>query len=497
VLLLAAIALAGRFLVNLVTPYELHRDEFLYFAMGRHLDLWRMDFPPFIAVLAELVRGTIGDSPVALRLAPAIAGALLVVFAGLTARALGGASKAQGLAALSVLASPLVLRTGSLFQPVIFDQLWWTVAFYALLRIGQGGGMSHWVLLGLAGGIGLLTKFVVVVLGAATGLALMLVRRSALAGAGPWVALVLALAIGSPSLVGQVRLDWPLIGQLQDLNAVQLSRVTIPSFLLDQLLFGPATLLAMAGVTALLFAPSWVEGRLMGLTALLAFLAVMLLSGKSYYVGPVYPVLAGAGGVVFERWQGTVGRIGRGGFGIAAAAYGLFSLPLGVPVLPPATLSRYVHAAGLDDVVLRTNWGGRERLPQDFADMLGWKELVDTVARVWTDLPEADRSRTVLISDNYGRAGAIDFYGPVLGLPPAICASGSYWFFGPGEKPGEVAIVVGDEREDLERFFEEVTPAARFTHEWRVSYERDVTIWVARKPKTTLQRAWPSFSGNN
>ena len=36
--------------------YGFHRDELLYLAMGQHLDLFRMQFPPLIALLAELAR---------------------------------------------------------------------------------------------------------------------------------------------------------------------------------------------------------------------------------------------------------------------------------------------------------------------------------------------------------------------------------------------------------------------------------------------------------
>src|SRR5512139_2635574 len=99
VLLLAALVVAGHVLVNLITPYGVHRDELLYLAMGRHLQLFRMDFPPLIAILAEVSR-RLGDSL--------------------------GATIAVG---------PLFLRPGALFQPVVFDQLWWTAGLLALSRI--------------------------------------------------------------------------------------------------------------------------------------------------------------------------------------------------------------------------------------------------------------------------------------------------------------------------------------------------------------------------
>src|SRR5919112_729916 len=115
---LAALKLGLHLAVNAATPYGFHRDELLYLAMGRHLRLWTMDFPPGIALLAEAVRATLGDSLVAIRLVPALAGSLLPGFAALAAREMGGSRWAQGLAAFAVVANPLFLRSASLFQPV-------------------------------------------------------------------------------------------------------------------------------------------------------------------------------------------------------------------------------------------------------------------------------------------------------------------------------------------------------------------------------------------
>src|SRR3990172_11428920 len=102
--------------------------------MGRHLELWRMDFPPAIALLSQAVRAALGNGLFGIRLVPALFGTALVVLAGLIARELGGGRVAQGVAALAVIASPLFLRAANLFQPVVLDQVVWTVALFALAR---------------------------------------------------------------------------------------------------------------------------------------------------------------------------------------------------------------------------------------------------------------------------------------------------------------------------------------------------------------------------
>ena len=86
-----------------------------------------MDFPPAIAVLAKAARAAFGDTLFAVRFFPAVAGTLILILTALITRELGGGRFAQGLAMLTVLLGPLFLRTASLFQPVVWDQLWWTL----------------------------------------------------------------------------------------------------------------------------------------------------------------------------------------------------------------------------------------------------------------------------------------------------------------------------------------------------------------------------------
>ena len=129
--------------------------------------------------------------------------------------------------------------------------------------------------------------------------------------------------------------------------------------------------------------------------------------------------------------------------------------------------------------------------------MLGWPELVNAVAHVYDSLPPEKRAQVVLVGENYGEAGAMEFYGPKLGLPRVISAAGSYWFFGPGEKPGTVMISLGVTQHDMEKFFGTVTYAGKVLNDWGVPEEQDVSIYVGENPKETLQVLWPKLAGRN
>lgn len=490
------------FVVNLTTPWGFHRDELLYLAMGQHLKVWSMDFPPLLAMLGRGTRTVFGESLAAIRLAPALAAAALVLVTGMIARELGGGRIAQGLAALALVTSPLFLRTGSLFQPVVLDQLAWTVALYALVRLGSAregreDELRWWLVLGAAGGFGLLAKFSIVFLGAGVLGAIVLTSfRRSLLTPGPWIALLATFAIGAPSVVGQIRLHWPVVAQMADLRANQLERVTPAAFLAGQILWGPMVLLGAAGAAWLLVAPAARPWRMAGWAAVLAFLVVMALHGKSYYAGPVYPALIAAGAVALERLPARAARPLAAVTALLFLVYGAVTLPLGLPILTPPAMIRYgqtLHVTAANT----TNTGEVLPLPQDYADMLGWPELARATADVYRALPPADRARAVILADNYGEAGALDLFGPRLGLPPAVSATGSYWFFGPGRLPGDVAVVVGVDSADLAPFFGEIRRARTVQNPLGVHEEMRVPVWVARAPHATLQKVWPSLAGRN
>lgn len=505
-LALAVAVTGGHIAVAVFTPYELHRDEFLYLAMGQNLRLLAMDFPPFIAILSEIQRGLFGDVLWGVRLGPALAHGALVLLTGLLAWRLGGRVFAQVLAMAPVATGPLFLRAGSLFQPVVFEQLWWTVALLLLVVLADEppgkASLRWWVLLGLTGGIGLLTKFSVLIFGAGILVALLLAGRSWLAQPGPWLAVGIALLVGSPSWIGQIRLGWPLLSQMETLQRAQLQHVSYGSFLLDQVLMhGPGgSLLAVTGAIGLLRHRGLARWKVVGWACVAAFAIIWGLRGKPYYAGPLFPTLIAAGAVVVAaslatRRRGLALAGQAAGFALAIG-WGVLLFPLALPILGPEPTARLAARLGMTAAVT-TNQGVVLELPQDYADMLGWERKVGRIAGVYHGLPPADRQEAVIVTSNYGQAGAIDFYGPRHGLPRARLPKGSYWFFGPGDLPGRVVIKVGDDRRALEPFCDSVELADRIDEPWVVPEERDLAIWICRASAGSLQELWPRFKGRN
>jgi 4-amino-4-deoxy-L-arabinose transferase-like glycosyltransferase len=480
------------FVTVVLTQYGIHRDEFLYLAMGQHLRFWCMDFPPAIAVLAKVARSLFGDTLFAVRFFPAIAGTFLLVLTGLNTRELGGGRFAQGLAMFALLLGSLFLRPATLFQPVVWDQLWWTLGFFALIKIAQSSARRWWLLLGVAGGLGLLTKFSIGFFALGVLVAMLLSsQRVALATRWPYLAVLVALLVGSASIVGQIRLDFPVVIHMRELQTEQLQRVSFAEFLAGQvLMLGPTILLAVAGLGGLLAARALRPYRVVGWTCVASFLVLLFLHGKAYYIGPIYPTLFAAGAATIEtipgRWRRVVGVL----MIVLIAGWGAGGLPFGLPIVPPPQMARYAAAWG-GKAAVTTNRGTTLALPQDYADMLGWEKQVSAVARVYESLPPDKRAQAVLVARNYGEAGALEFFGPRHGLPRRVLLPGNHLLWPPpADKSCDVAVTLGISTEDLGRFFLSVNLVTRFDNSWMVEEERNVPICVAETPYRSIDEAW-------
>ncbi|NNE08965.1 MAG: hypothetical protein HKN20_10440, partial [Gemmatimonadetes bacterium] len=224
-----------------------------------------------------------------------------------------------------------------------------------------------------------------------------------------------------------------------------------------------------------------------------AYLAVMVLmmsrSAKPYYLSPFYPVLFAAGALVFER----VARLRYAGWlrpatVIMLVLSGAALAPVAKPLLPVDTYVAYAERLGIAPGSDERHETGR--LPQFFADMHGWQELAHAVAAVYDALPAEDRDRACIFARHYGQAGAIDFYGPGLGLPRAIAGHNNYWLWGPGDCDGGVMIVIGGEREDHERSFAVVEEAGLFTCRDCLPMEDNQVLYVCRDLRASPADIW-------
>ena len=475
--------------------YGYFRDELYYLACAARLDWGYVDHPPLSVALLALNRVLLGDSLPALRFLPAVAGAAVVFVTGLIARDLGGGRFAQALACLCALVAPVYLALSHFFSMNVFDVLLWTLGSWLVVRIVRLESPRLWPALGVVVGLGLLNKLSMLWFVGGLGLGLVATReRRVLVTRGPALAAVVAAVFFLPHVLWQLRHGFPTLEFMHNATSYKMASVSVRKFLGDQLLvMNPLNALVWtSGLVIALRGREGSVGRILGVSYLAVF-ALLAASGtaRAAYLAPAYPPLFALGAIGIERVTstGAHARWARVALVTLLVLGGAALLPLAVPVLPVARFASYSAALGQSPRTEERKQMGE--LPQLFADMFGWPELAAEVARVYRALTPEEQARASVYTQNYGEAGAIDFFGPRLGLPPAISGHNNYWLWGPGERPADPLIIVGGDVEDHRRSFEEVTPAGRHTCAYCMPYESDLTIWVARRPKAPLAEIWP------
>ncbi len=491
---LALIAFA-KLVFHLATSsgYGIFRDELYYLACADHLALGYVDHPPLSILLLWLARRTHGDSLLAIRCLAALAGAASVFVAGLIARELGGRRGAQVLAALAVCFAPVFLAFSHFFSMNVFDLLFWTVLELLAVRIFQRDQPRLWVVFGVVAGLGLQNKYSVgfLVFGLVVGLLLTPQRRQ-LGSAWLWLGGALAALIVVPHVWWQVRTGWPSLEFMARASAEKNLPVSPLTFFLQQIVILNPVLMPIwfTGLLALLLAPGLARVRALGWAYVAVFVLFVTQRAKVYYLAPIYPLLLAAGAVTLERfflrrgWSWALPAVTT-----ATVAVGLIGVPAAVPVLPVESFLAYQRAIGLSEPQMERTQRGA--LPQVFADMHGWTELVDTVARVYGQLPPEQRAGAVVLVTNYGEAGAVDFLGKPRGLPRAISGHNNYWLWGPGDlRRDDTVIAIGQSSEQLAEAFEQVERADTVRCQYCMPFEDDLPVHIARGLKAPVAELW-------
>ncbi|MBI4585948.1 MAG: glycosyltransferase family 39 protein [Planctomycetes bacterium] len=481
--------------------YGIFIDELYFLACGEHLDWGYVDMPPLTGVQTFLARFLFGDSMLAIRLFPSLAGAGIVLMAGAVARELGGGRYAQALAALAALVAPVYLATCSYISMNSIEPLLWMGCIGVLLRMVKSGNTRLWILFGVLGGLGLQNKHTMAIFGCAVVVALLLVSERRLM-ANRWFLLggAAAFLIFLPNLIWMVNHGFPHLEQLANIRRNQRNVALSPLEFLGQeivLLHPLAAPIWIAGLGWLFAGRKARPFRSLGWAYLAALALLLVLKGRVYYLAPAYPMLLAAGAAALEAWFCRPGwSYLRPAYLILLALGGAVTAPMALPILPPETYIAYSRALGLAPPRIENR--ETSDLPQLFADRFGWPEMVAAAARIYRSLPAADQAKTAFFCQDYGSAGAIDFYGPRLGLPKAVSGHLTYWYWGPREHTGEIVIVLGShKRADLENRYASVVDAAVVSHPYSMR-SQNFTIYLCREPRGwTLREVWPKLKNWN
>ncbi|HWM91489.1 MAG TPA: glycosyltransferase family 39 protein [Thermoanaerobaculia bacterium] len=492
--LLTIIALLSAAL-HLVTidAYGWFRDELYYIACGEHLAFGYVDHPPLVALIARVTRELFGGSLLVTRLPAVLAGVAVIYLSGRIAREMGAGWWAQGVAALCTAIVPVYLFLFHIYSMNAFDILFWTLGAWVVVRIVNTGNPKLWLLFGLICGLGLQNKHSLLFFGFGVFVGLLLTpERRHFREPWIWLGGAIAVLLFLPHVIWQMRNGWPTAEFVRNATAFKNVALSPLEFFGEQVMqMHPLTFPVWLIGLVWLFRSRYRSGyRILGWMYVAAFLVLITQSSKAYYLAPAYPPLFAAGAVAIESWTLRRGRLRPVAWlvPVLLLAGGLVLVPLTLPVLPAERLPGYARALGI-------GMGAAERhemgaLPQHFADMHGWEEMVAEVARVHHSLPPEERAKAGIYGQNYGQAGAIDLLGKKHGLPKASSGHNNYFLWGP-QGSGEVLIIIGGDPEDHRQAFEDVRQAGEVRCGGLcMPYEDNQPVWVARGLKAPIEQIW-------
>jgi hypothetical protein len=469
--------------------YGYARDELYFLAAGHHLAFGYVDQPAITPLLARISAAAFGNTLAGLRVLPALGLAVLVVTTAAMSRQLGAGRTGQLLAALAAATCAEFLGAMHELTTAAPDFVFWAVTLLLVMRLLASQDPRWWLAIGGCVGIASEAKWNIGFLAAAlaagfaaTGLAdrdarRLLRSRYLLLGG------MIAAALAAPDLVWQAVHGWPNLDVFRALQgSAGHNRVV---FWLGQVLYaGPVlTPVWVAGAIWSLRSQAARRFRPVAIGCVVAIVLQFVLGGKAYYPGAAYTFLLAAGSVPLERWLAARRPLLRTVKPAAAAAMAMLA---GAVLAAPVALS-VLPAQALHTVPL-------QKINYDLAETIAWPKLVALVAREYDSLPAPQRRQTAILTGNYGEAGAIDRYGPGLGVPQAYSGANNFWLWGPPPAADAAVVAVNVNPALLRREFAHVRLVATFWNGLGVSDdEQGAEIFLATGLRSSWAQSWAAF----
>ncbi len=426
--LLLALLILIKFILQylLIHPaYELHRDEFLHLDQAHHLAWGYASVPPATSWISWIIL-QLGNGEFWVKFFPALFGALTLLVVWKTVEALGGGIFARLLAGVAVLFSAL-LRINILYQPNSLDVLCWTLLLFLLLRYLQTQKVSLLYACALVFALGFLNKYNIIFLVVALVPALLISsQRTLFTRPALYGAVLLSSLLIAPNIYWQWSNGWPVYQHMEELSKTQLVHVDRMNFVSEQFLFYLGSAFVwVAGLVALLMYKPWQPYRFLFATFFFCMALFIYLKAKPYYAIGLYPIYLAFGAAWLEKlfslgWKRKLRYV-------AVAIPLLLFIPMLLIAFPIKDPNALVNDAESQPSFGQHRWEDGKEYPiaQDFADMLGWKELASKVEAVIRQSPAPDS--VLIFCDNYGLAGAVNYYGKLPNRAHSFSADYLNW----------------------------------------------------------------------
>jgi hypothetical protein len=390
---------------------------------------------------------------------------------------------------------PVFLLFGSFYSMNAYEPLIWTTVVFFVVKMIQQENPKYWLQIGILMGLGLEMKHTIVLYSVALMIGFLfsdqrklLFNRWIL-----WGALVCFFLI-LPNLVWQYLNHFPSLELYSNSFSSKNIDKSYLQVIIEQIVFvNPFTfILWISGLIALL--TPWGKPYRLMLFAYIFLLFVMLAghSSRPDRIASVYTFFMATGAVAIEQfpkiyWK----RFAQISLSILTVTGGILLTPVFCPILPPQTLKPYLSSLGLQFDIEEGKKG--EPIPQWLADRIGWRELASDVTKVYQALPDNEKQNAVIISTNYGEAGALELYGPEFGLPAVFATHNSFHSWGPPSDSVRTYIGVMIDIDDVRPRFDSVQEAKIFHCPDCTRPQHNIPIYILRGPKFSIEKAWPDF----
>jgi hypothetical protein len=394
--------------VLLSPEYDLQRDEYLHLDQANHLDWGYLSVPPVTSWFSYIIL-LLGNSVFWVKFFPAFFGVLTLVIVWKTIAILKGDLYALILGAICIVFSSL-LRINMLYQPNSLDILCWTAFYYTIIEYITSEKTKWLYIAAIVFAFGFLNKYNILFLLIGLLPALLLSgQRKILAKKELYFAFSLGLILILPNILWQYNNQFPVVHHMKELAETQLVNVDRVGFLKDQLLFFIGSFFVIiAGLYALLFYKPFEKYKFLFLSLFFTLIVFLYFKAKSYYAIGLYPIYIAFGAVFLSDILKTGAR--RYLLPVFIIIPLLFFIPIYDLAFPNKSPEEMVKQSEKYKKLGMLRWedGKDHELPQDFADMLGWKELAHKTDSVYALLPNTEN--TLILCENYGQAGAINYY---------------------------------------------------------------------------------------
>jgi len=474
------------------TQYGYFIDEFYYIACANRPAFGYVDHPPLAPLLLTAFSFLFGTSLYSIRFLPAVTAAASVFLTGKLAEMIGGKSYASVLAALAFLCNPVLVAVAGFYSMNSFEPLLTIIMLLLIIKIIKSGNTKEWIPVGIVMGLGVMNKhtFVIAVVFLAISLILtghyrLFVNRWFFIGCG------IAFIIVLPNILWQVFNGFPSVEFYRNISTGKNIYTPPLAFIINQIInMSPAAMLVwFAGVIYLLVNKQLRQYRFLSVFFIFVFL-FMMLSGTSRADRTLfaYPAVLAGGAVFYENLLNRYKtRALKMIIPVLLLVFCTISIPLTIPYFSYSTAAGYVKNTGFNTEIEK---GKKPPLPQLLSDRIGWKEKADLLYKEYDVLTDAEKKETIISTDNYGKAGALELWGREHGINEVFCGHNSYYLWGRNNLHGSIVLALDDEdsyKNYKKGFDSVVVGSGMFTNPYVSPHENNLRVFICRKPKASLR----------